>query len=69
MAQAPFGALDSVLWFAEILVSFYLVFRAISRREFLSYFALNFYVLASLVLSAVRYAVLYQFGLASMEYL
>lgn len=68
MAQALFGALDSVLWFAEILVSFYRVFRAISQREFLSYFALNFYVLASLVLSAARYAALHPFGLFSMEY-
>jgi hypothetical protein len=63
------GSVDYVLWFLTALVEGTVVLCALKRHSFRRYLALNIYMLASLIVTMLRYWVFSHFGFTSPQYL
>jgi hypothetical protein len=62
------GPVDYIIWFVAFLAEGYVVVRAIAKKDLLTYFSLNFYMLAVALASMGEYYYLQRFGFASLQY-
>jgi hypothetical protein len=62
------GSLSYVVWSLASVAEVMVVVCALTNRSFRRYFALNLYMLCSLVASVLRYAILSHYGFSSAEY-
>ncbi len=63
------GSADYLLWFLTALLEGSVVVCALARHSFRRYLALNVYMLASLVVTILRYWVFSHYGFTSPQYL
>jgi hypothetical protein len=62
------GSLDYSIWFLTALAEIGVLVCALASHSFRRYFALNLYILSSLVASILRYWILSRYGFTSNEY-
>jgi len=62
------GPVDYFFWLTSFLLEACVVVLALFRRQFLRYFSLNLYMLATAVVTAGQYLVITKFGYASLAY-
>lgn len=62
------GPIDYILWFGSVLLEGYVVVCSLRHREFLRYFTLNFYLLATLAITVLHFYYYRAFGLTSPQY-
>lgn len=62
------GPADYIIWFLGFLAEAYVVLRAITNKDLLAYFSLNFYMLAVALANAGEYYYLHRFGFSSSQY-
>ena len=66
--ETMLGPFDYAIWCAGFLAEVYVVVCALSRREFLRYFSLQAYLIATLVTTVAQFIALRNFGFASYQY-
>lgn len=62
------GSLNDLIWFSGVAAALFVVVRSVLRREFFSYFPINFYMLSLGVASIGRRLLLNTYGFKSPEY-
>lgn len=59
------GSLNNLIWFSGVAAAVFVVIRSLVRREFFSYFPLNFYMLSLGVASIGRRILINRYGVSS----
>jgi hypothetical protein len=62
------GPADYVIWLVSFLLEVYVVVWALARRQFSSYIAFNFYMIAAGLQTGGFYYVLHRYGFFSVQY-